>query len=247
MNEFLAALEARHLERLTLPEVRRALQALSQIYVQKRGKLSRGAVFDGAGKRAAFALFYGPLHYILTLKVLERLEPDPLKTSRVLDLGCGTGTVGAAWAKTSGAQEVVGVDLNRWAVEEARWTYRQLGLPGRARTGDVSKASLDADAIVLGYVVNELSEPARSALLPRLLQAGARVLVLEPIARRVSPWWESWAQPFLDAGGQADEWRFAIERPKIVERLDQAARLDHRELKARTLYLRPPLRSGLAK
>ncbi|MEM6531504.1 MAG: class I SAM-dependent methyltransferase [Myxococcota bacterium] len=237
MKSYLEALEARHLARLTLPELRRALQALSQIYVQKREKLRAGAVFDGAGKRAAFALFYGPLHYLLTLNVVGELEGDQKRGGRVLDLGCGTGTVGAAWARASGAAAIQGVDLNRWAVEEARWTYRQFGLSGRARVGDVMKARLDAEAVVLGYVVNELDEQARAALLPRLLESGARVLVIEPIARRVSPWWDSWSKPFVAAGGRADEWRFPIERPEIVRRLDQAARLDHRELKARTLYL----------
>jgi len=38
------------------------------------------------------------------------------------------------------------------------------------------------------------------------------------------------------AGGRADEWRLAIERPPIVALLDKAAGLDHREMKVRTLY-----------
>jgi len=38
-------------------------------------------------------------------------------------------------------------------------------------------------------------------------------------------------------GGRADEWRFRIELPAIVAKLDRAAKLDHRELTARSLWL----------
>ena len=50
-----AALEARHLGRLTFQEVRRALQALSSLYVERRGRLASGAALESEGKRAAFA------------------------------------------------------------------------------------------------------------------------------------------------------------------------------------------------
>ena len=53
---WLQQLEARHLQELTFPEVRRALQALSALYVGGRGKLADGAALEGRGKRAAFAL-----------------------------------------------------------------------------------------------------------------------------------------------------------------------------------------------
>ena len=50
-------LEARHLSELTFAEVRRGLQALSSLYVERRERLADGAALDGAGKRAAFALY----------------------------------------------------------------------------------------------------------------------------------------------------------------------------------------------
>ena len=49
------ALEARHLADSTFAEVRRAAQALPSVYLERRGRMAEGAVFDGAGKRAAFA------------------------------------------------------------------------------------------------------------------------------------------------------------------------------------------------
>lgn len=238
------ALETRHLETLTFPEVRRALQALSTLYVQKRGKLGRGAVFDGAGKRAAFALFYGPLHYALTRDLLRELEPQSPPTENVLDLGCGTGVVGAAWAVHAGAESITGVDVEDWTLREAAWTYRALSLSGRTKRGDAARTSLVGyDAIAAGYLVNELPDSGRAKLLHRLLDSGrqgARVLVLEPIAKKLVPWWSEWARAFEEAGGRADEWRFTSERPEIVAKLDKAAKLDHREQKARTLYLAAP-------
>jgi hypothetical protein len=41
-------------------------------------------------------------------------------------------------------------------------------------------------------------------------------------------------------GGRADEWRFRTELPAIVMKLDRSAKLDHRELTARSLWLTRP-------
>ena len=60
---WIAGLETTHLAQLTFPEVSRALRALSSTYVERRQKLAEGAALSGTGKRAAFALFYGPLHH----------------------------------------------------------------------------------------------------------------------------------------------------------------------------------------
>ena len=70
-----ADLEARHLSELTFAEVRRALQALSSLYVERRERMAEGAVFDGAGKRAAFALYYGPMHFLLVREIVRALGP----------------------------------------------------------------------------------------------------------------------------------------------------------------------------
>ena len=50
-------------------------------------------------------------------------------------------------------------------------------------------------------------------------------------------WWGSWQLAFAAAGGRADEWRFHVELPPIVAKLDKAAGLNHRELKGRSLFL----------
>jgi len=92
--------------------------------------------------------------------------------------------------------------------------------------------------LLAAFLVNELPADTREALLPRLLDAirdGHRVLVVEPISRRVAPWFSEWQSSFETAGGSAADWRFRVTLPPLVARLDRATGLDHRELTARTL------------
>ncbi|PYT13017.1 MAG: hypothetical protein DMF51_11820 [Acidobacteria bacterium] len=244
-NAWFEALEARHLSLLTFAEVRRGLQALSSLYVERRKRLVAGAALEGSGKRAAFALFYAPLHFLLVraiARALRAAEPPP---RIIADIGCGTGAAGAAWALEAGVGcRIAGVDRSGWAVEEARWNYRVLGVSGRAFRGDVARAALPGKGggILAAFTVNELQEDARAHLLQGLLAAargGARVLVLEPIAGRAVPWWDSWSDAFRTAGGRDDRWRVPVDPPERLRLLDRAAGLDHRELTARSLWLRP--------
>jgi hypothetical protein len=113
--DWLRALEARHLADLRVPEVTRALRALSSAYVERRHKVERGATLDTAGKRAAFALFYAPLHFLTTTLVVRAIGADALPLRGIVDLGCGTGAAGAAWALATGARAVLGIDRHSWA------------------------------------------------------------------------------------------------------------------------------------
>src|SRR6266581_8605779 len=137
------ALESRHLSRLTFAEVRRGLQALSVLYVDRGDRLEEGAALEGAGKRAAFALFYASLHFLLVRRVVRALGAAEAGPRRILDLGCGTGAAGAAWAVEAGSGcRVSGVERSGWAVEEARWNYNALGVRGRALRADIAKTAL---------------------------------------------------------------------------------------------------------
>lgn len=238
-----AALEARHLTTLTFTEVRRALQALSSLYVERRDRLGRGAALDGAGKRAAFSMFYGPLHFLVVREIVRALNAVDPPPRRIVDLGCGTGAAGAAWALSAGGRPAVsGVDGSGWAIGEAEWNLRTLGVTATLRRGNLVEAPLGAagEGIVAAYAVNELDDDARAELLRRLLSAhskGSRVLVVEPIARRPVPFWPAWADAFRAAGGRDDTWRFPAVFPERMKLLDKAAGLDHRELTARSLWI----------
>jgi methylase of polypeptide subunit release factors len=95
---WLASLEAKHLRELTFREVSRSLRALSATYVERRHTLVDGAALSGRGKRAAFALFYGPLHHLLVAHIVRELPSALDRVPTLVDLGCGTGAAGAAWA-----------------------------------------------------------------------------------------------------------------------------------------------------
>ncbi len=245
LTAYLAALERRHLASLTRPELTRALRALSSCYVERREKLTSGAPLDGVGKRAAFALFYGPLHFRTTTRVVNATGADRWPIDRIADLGCGTGTAGAAWSLAHQQHPPVdGIERNSWAVREANWTYREVGVRGSARVGDIARdisiGRATAPAILLAYVVNELPVDGRARLLElvtRRVSAGVRLLVVEPIARRLSRerWFEDWMARLAPAGARADEWRFAADLPPLLRDLAKGAGLDPRELTARTL------------
>src|SRR5262245_32060426 len=92
------ALQRRHLANLNFSEVRRAVQALSSLYVERRERIDTGLAFSGAGKRAAFAMYFGPLHFLLVRQIVRALEARLPRNVSILDLGCGTGVAGAAWS-----------------------------------------------------------------------------------------------------------------------------------------------------
>ena len=242
LDRWLAALEHRHLADLRLPEVTRALRALSSAYVHRRHAVARGATLDGAGKRAAFALYYAPLHFMTVRAIVNELRAAESPPSRIVDIGCGTGAGGAAWAVAAGrAPRVFGMDRNPWAVSEARWNYREFGLTGTSKQGDAARVAplRPGEGAIAAYTMNELPEPVRMRVEDWLLtgaRAGARVLVVEPIAKAITPWWETTAEHFRAAGGRADEWRFPVTLPPLLSLLDNAAGLRHTELTARSLY-----------
>ena len=251
---WLEALERRHLADLTMSEVARALRALSSCYVERRAKLAAGGALSSKGKRAAFALFYGPQHLLITREIVRALSSATEDITDVIDLGCGTGAAGAAWALAAGARSIRGFDRHPWAIGEASWTYRQFQLQGRVMQANIAEPGVlrkrtgtgagRGTAVLAAYAANELAPDGRAVLLTSLLEAqaeGARVLVIEPIARRLtggsSPWWGAWQPAVARAGGRADEWRFPADLPSTQRGLARAAGLDPRELTARSLFL----------
>jgi SAM-dependent methyltransferase len=250
-SRWIAALEAKHLAELTFPEVSRALRALSSTYVERRQKLSDGAALSGAGKRAAFALFYGPLHHLLLSHIVDQLPDATANVHTIVDLGCGTGASGSAWAAACRARagetrresaRVVGIDRHPWTLGEAAATYKAFGISATVRQGDIATALLPKGpvSILSAFTMNELGDSERDALLTKLVARaghGDRVLIVEPLAGFVARWWNRWRDTFESAGGRADEWRLRAELPAIVAKLDRAAGLNHREITGRSLWV----------
>ncbi len=243
-QSWLSSLEERHFANLTFSEVTRALRALSSAYVERRTTaLAEHRALDGAGKRAAFALYYGPLHYLLTQAIVGKVAPD-LRSGLVLDLGCGTGVAGAAIAAgTTPPSRVSASDMHPWTLDEARFTYRAFDLHADVRKGHAARTRVprDASCVVAAFLVNELKDAERAELLATLKDAaahGVAVLIIEPISQRVSPWWPAWVEAFTPLGGRDDEWRFRVELPPTVKRLAKATGLRPEVLTARSLFAR---------
>ena len=241
-DRWFSALEARYFQNLTFQEVRRAVQALSSLYVERRDQIGRSGAFDGVGKRAAFAYFYGPLHFLLVQEIVRALGAGKTRAGSILDLGCGTGVAGAAWAiEMDEAPRVTGIDRNPWAAQEAKWTYEALGLNGHARISDLARLRIPSNtAVIAAFTMNEIPETDRDRFRAQFLKArehGSSILIIEPIARRLSPWWEEWASEWHAVGGREDEWRFRVALPERLALMDKAAGLDHGELTGRSLWL----------
>lgn len=231
-------------EPLRFPELRKGVQALSARYVERRGKSGATAgAFSGAGLRTAFASFYAPLHFLAAHYVALEL-PASFRSGvrRVVDVGAGTGAVGAAVSLAAGQAPVLALDRSGWALAESRQSFRLLGTRGRTRRVELPDGLPRlgrGDLITAGYVLNELPVKAREQLtvtFARALESGARLLVLEPLARGISPWWEESARRLTPSGVEAALFKWRIERPAWIERLDDASGLDHREIGARALW-----------
>ena len=249
---WIADLDQRHLQNMTTSEVARALRALSSTYVERRARLAGRGAFDTAGKRAAYALYYAPRRFLTVAHVLDQIGV-PTGPIHIIDVGCGTGAVGAAWASHAGAgASVLGVDVHPWAIEETRATFRAFGLNGHTRRSNALAAvaswkdgrtrgeAARATGLALGYVANELDSDERAALLVTLLEAarhGTRVFVMEPLSRKTSPWWNGWVEGFDKAGGRTDEWRVRIDPPATTLALGRATGLDAVEATGRTLWI----------
>jgi hypothetical protein len=242
-RRFYAALHGRHLSRASIGDIRKGIHAISTLYVERRGEAPPSRALEGEAKRAAFALYYGSIHFVLVARIVRELGALAPAPETILDLGCGTGAAGIAWAlESGGTSRFEGVDAIAWAVEEARWMLETLGLPGRARRADLSRVSYPGagSAVVAACAINELDPRSMGRVLTGLLraaEAGARVLIVEPIARPVTPWWGEWRRAFVEHGGRDDEWRFRKALPEELVALDRSAGLAHSELTARSLWL----------
>lgn len=239
-HQFLTALEERQLADLRFSEVTRALRALSSTYVERReSALADHKALDGAGKRAAFALYYGPIHFLLIQHIVRELGAT-FAPGVVVDLGCGTGVAGAAIAtSTTPPLRVFGVDTHPWTLDEARFTYKAFGLHADVRRSHAANTRFpnDTSVVVAAFVVNELKDGERALLLEQIKQSRKRTLIVEPISQRISPWWEEWAGEFTKLGGRADLWKARIEPPPTVKRLAKAAGLRPDMLTARSLFV----------
>ena len=151
--------------------------------------------------------------------------------------------LGRSW---SGVTQVVGVDTHPWTLAEAAHTYRDFGLARQdsSRRRGVGRPAEIAGAHSCGVYSERAEDESRAILLCRLLdRARAAAIACSSSSRsreRRRPGGRSWEQAFAAAGGRADEWRFRVELPPIVAKLDRAAGLDHSRIDRPDRYLTMP-------
>ena len=232
-------------EDLEFREIRKGVQAIHADYLGRLSGRELGKrALDGRGKRAAFATFYAAIHHATVQEWLVR-EPAFMRIppKRIVDLGCGTGAVGTAVARSLGetSPELLGLDCSTWAVAETRSTYQLFGLQGQSRRatlpGGMPRTGA-GDLIVAGWSINELKDDARNGLLgelERAIKRGAYLLIFEPISQKICPWWSGWTRTLAPYGGRDSFEKFNWERPEWIRKMDKAAKMNHHILSARIL------------
>lgn len=243
-DQWVDAVIERHTKAMTRPEFLKAVRALSARYVEQRATLKDRPAHDSAGKRAAFAAFYAPIHLVTTREIVRRLGAGRLPVATMVDLGCGTGVAGAAWAlECASAPRLTGIDVSAWTLEEAKWNWSMLGLRGRTRHDNLVRALEGVEAsprtaLILGWTLNELDAATRVRATEFILALADRrvpIIVIEPIATRLVPWWPAWAERAAKAGGRVDEWKFGPALPAALADLDEAAGFRRESLSARSV------------
>jgi SAM-dependent methyltransferase len=182
-----------------------------------------------SGRRS---LFYGATHFLAALALVREFEMGFAGERRctVLDLGCGTGAAGAAWALSSPGATVVGADRSSFALHEARWTYRTLRIPGETKRSIAEALDLPRrpEGVVIAWTLNELDDARRDLIAERLLPwvgKGTRLLVIEPVSKRVAPWWDGWASRFPKDRCSVAEKKLRLDLPPKIALLARSAGL----------------------
>ena len=197
----------------------------------------------GAGKRAAFALFYGPLHYLLIRESSVRCRARS-RVRPLIDLGCGTARPaprGRAACRSPAARSSDSIDTRGRSARRAAdvSSVRTGGAHAPTRCRDARAAEVARTAAGGVHAERAARRVARRAAAASVRSRGGgdRVLIVEPLARGVAPWWNRWQESGRLARRPRRRWRFRVELPAIVTKLDRAAGLNHRELTAAAVHL----------
>ncbi|MEH6949589.1 methyltransferase domain-containing protein [Bacillus sp. JJ634] len=142
----------------------------------------------------------------LTKEILKTEEIN--KTSRILDVGCGTGQTSAYLAEQYGAK-VTGMDINSIMVEKAKSRMRKYELPVEIIQGSIEEFPLkdgEFDFIISESVLSFVNQPKALKEIFRLLKNGGRFIANELTTnKRLSPTIEEEVKQFYGLGSVLTE------------------------------------------
>ena len=128
-------------------------------------------------------------------RVHERMAEQVGAGDRVLDIGCGTGSLALRCAGR--AARVTGIDISPQMLDVAREKVEAAGLEDQVELREMSAIDLDEafgdgsfDAIVSSLVFSELSEDEQGFVLRechRLLRDGGRLVIADEVVPRSWP------------------------------------------------------------
>ena len=128
-------------------------------------------------------------------RVHERMAEQVRAGERVLDIGCGTGSLTLRCAGR--AARVTGIDISPQMLDVAREKVEAAGLEDQVELREMSAIDLDEafgdgsfDAIVSSLVFSELSEDEQGFVLRechRLLRDGGRLVIADEVVPRSWP------------------------------------------------------------
>ena len=138
------------------------MRALSSAYVERReSALADHKALDGAGKRAAFALYYGPLHFLLVQHIVGELGASISPRARSsISAAAPASPARPSRPSATPPLRVLGFDTHPWTLDEARFTYKAFGLHSDVRRTHAAKYAFpdDTSVVVAAFVVNELND-----------------------------------------------------------------------------------------
>ena len=94
---------------------------------------------------------FGTGHHATTYLMIQQMMDMDFQGKKVLDMGCGTSVL-AIYAKKKGASDVLGIDIDEWAVENSRENAERNNTPMRVELGTADNLGHEKFEIILANI-----------------------------------------------------------------------------------------------
>ncbi|AQX85572.1 50S ribosomal protein L11 methyltransferase [Elizabethkingia bruuniana] len=94
---------------------------------------------------------FGTGHHATTYLMIQQMMDMDFQGKQVLDMGCGTSVL-AIYAKKKGASDVLGIDIDEWAVENSRENAERNNTPMRVELGTADNLGQEKFEIILANI-----------------------------------------------------------------------------------------------